>query len=92
MVCVEEYIKAINQKESLRPFLFNYPFSEKDVVVMMTHWNKDKTMLFHPHIATICKFLNKIVYFTIDLEDSFKYQTEAKESYEEAKSLEKNYS
>ena len=85
--CVEEYIKAINQKESLRPFLFDYPFSEKDVVVMMTHWNKDKSMLSHPDIATICKFYSEIVYYTIEPGNIYKYQTETQETYEEAKSL-----
>ena len=84
--CVEEYLKRINQKESLRPFLFQYPFSHENLTIMITHWNKDKTMLFDPDIDTFILFSDTLLYYTTDPETK-NFKTKTKETYKEAKSL-----
>ena len=86
--CVEEYMNAINQKESLRPFLFDYPILAKDVNIMITHWNEDKTTLLHPVIDTFTNYSSGVFYYTTDVKTR-RFKTETRETYEEAKSLAK---
>lgn len=83
--CMNEFLDAINQDDSIRPYLAVYPF-DFDHIDMTIYFNKeDQAELHHPNLGLITKMKNSIHYYTYDSESKRSdYKVDEKESFEEA--------
>lgn len=84
---VQTYIKAVNEEEALRPYLKNFPFTEKNVSIQLIIFQKDGNLTYHPEVGAAITLKGNIHYFTNDIENRFKYKSEYEESYDEASQI-----
>lgn len=88
--CVEEFLAIINSNERLRPNLKNYPFSPKEIEITLFVIGRNEEDIFDPFIGVAYTTGGKLVYNTVDKDDTFSYKSEAEESYEEALNIVKS--
>lgn len=82
--CIQTYIDAFNNNEKIRPYLFNYPFTEKNVQITIHSYGKKRERLFHPAISCVLNYPKGISYYTNDPEQEYRDKEEIEETYEEA--------
>jgi hypothetical protein len=81
--CVEEYLAEINTSEEIRPYLCNYPFTNKNIQIDICFFNPDGTYVPIDDIIIATADEGKIAY-RISKPDRLGLQTIYQESYEEA--------
>ncbi len=84
--CVEEYLAAINSNKKVRPYLVNYPFTEKNIEINIFFFKPDRRNLPSGKITIACS-TEGAVKFKTDNPDGYKLDTLHRESYEESKKL-----
>ena len=82
--CLQIYLDAVNSNEKIRPYLASYPFTSQNFDIFIIHYEKDGSMIFHPHVGALYCYSKGIAYYTNDPEKEYKYKNEIKETYEEA--------
>ena len=82
--CIGIYIDAFNNNEKIRSFLSNYPFTEKNIELIIHSYGKDGERLFDPMICCAFNYPKGISYYTNDPDKEYKYKHEIKETYQEA--------
>ncbi len=88
--CVEEFLAAINANERLRPFLKNFPFTSKEIEIIIFVSDKKGYEIFDPDIGVASAVNGKISYNTTDRANPYGYKGDFIENYEEALEFVKN--
>lgn len=81
--CLNDYLGAVNNDESIRPYLKNYPFTSKNISLKIFNYYLDRSDVYHPYIGTVTAREGKISYYT-DEPNNLKYYSEKYETYDEA--------
>ena len=80
---VNEYLKAINLSEEIRPYLHEYPFTAKNIEFWLWIYNPDRSELPTDKIYHILSANGEICYYT---RGEILHQTLCEETFEEAES------
>lgn len=84
--CVEEFLKNINKDERIRPYLKNYPFTPKNVSILLFMFDEKGYGACHPNIGVVDASHEKIIYKT-DERGKPGYKETYEESYQDALKL-----
>ncbi len=84
---VQVFLQKINSNPDIRPYLENYPFTEKNISFSIIIVGPNGENLFNPNISSAWAANGKLWYATKDPNQEFGYDSEYKESYEEAERL-----
>lgn len=87
---VEFFLERINENEEIRPYLSNYPFEIKNVIIILSFMTKNGDQIFDPFIATAICMQGKILYATNDPNNSLARKNKFIETYEEALAILEN--
>ncbi|MFI0434548.1 MAG: hypothetical protein ACH350_02315 [Parachlamydiaceae bacterium] len=82
--CMDDLLTIVNHDDQLKPFLKNYPFTAKNVELVIYSYDKNRSLYQFPSIAIVGNFEGKIGYFTEDPSTKHGYHTKKYETYEEA--------
>lgn len=82
--CVEEFLAPINTSEKIRPYLKNYPFTEKEIEITIFVVDASGRNLYDPEIVVATAFNGKIWYYTEDKDNEFGYKQKIQENYQTA--------
>lgn len=82
--CVEEFLAPINANENIRPFLKNYPFTEKEIVITIFIVDASGRNVYDPDVVVATAFNGKIWYYTEDKDNKFRYKQKIQEDYQTA--------
>lgn len=85
--CVQELLAAVNANEEIRPFLKNYPFTEKNIDITIFTTNPDGSEVFDPYIRVVsANPVGVLIYRTEDQTSARKmsYKSVYEESYSQA--------
>jgi hypothetical protein len=80
--CVEEFLTPINESEKIRPFLKNYPFTEKEIIIKIFIVDETGIRVYDPDIAVATAINGKVRYDTEDINDEFGYKQQIREDYQ----------
>ncbi len=58
----EKLLNMINNSEELRPFMHEYPFTEKNIDYKLSFHNKDRSFVEPPYVAYVFLSKNNVVY------------------------------
>lgn len=86
---VQEYLSAINSNEKIRPYLHNYPFTPKNVEIVIYFYNPDRSKVPNGKINIAEASRDEIIYY-IDYPEKHTIKTIHEETYEEALKLVNN--
>ncbi len=82
---VQTYLSQINQNESVRPYLHNYPFTEKNLYFVISFEDPATHNFIEDNsVALVSTNKNGIVSYSTHDPETQKFQTIHKEPYEEA--------
>lgn len=81
---VQELLKAVNGNEEIRPYLKNYPFTEREISVTLFIKDPNGKKIYDPEIGVASAGQGTIYYYTDDKENMYVYKQEIKEDYETA--------
>ncbi|HEV8052861.1 MAG TPA: hypothetical protein VGP47_10235 [Parachlamydiaceae bacterium] len=81
---VQELLKAVNSDEQIRPFLKNYPFTEKEIMITLFVIDKRGENIYDPQIAVATSGQGTMSYNTDDKDNKFVYKQKIKEDYQTA--------
>jgi hypothetical protein len=81
---VEEFLTSINANEEIRPFLKNYPFTEKEIDIVIFIVDGLGIHVYDPDPAVAAAAHGKICYYTEDKNNEFGYKQKIKEDYQTA--------
>lgn len=81
---VNDYLKAVNKDEILRPYLREYPFTPKNIELTIYNSDEDGNRINYPFIDIVDNREGKIGYFTKEEGKEYGYKTEKYETYDEA--------
>lgn len=80
---VKILLENINNNENLKNHLVETPFPRNRVDITI-YISKNHEEVLDPEITLVSFYKDKVVYRTLDPEDSFKYKSRITETYEEA--------
>jgi len=83
--CIDDFLKAINSNEKLKPLLKEYPFTPKNLELTIFSYDKDRALYYFPSIAVVSDSSGEIGFMTKIESVKYGYHTEKYETYEEAK-------
>lgn len=78
-----EYLTAINSNVAVRPYLHNYPFTAKNIEVIIFFYKKNGVNVFPGKISIAAANEGKVEYYT-NCPDSQVIKSIYEETYEEA--------
>jgi len=81
---VQEFFKDVNHDEKIRQYLDVYPFSAKNIEVLIFIHKPDGSNFYHPNLSVVSASEGEIVYSTDDPENENRYKSEETESFEDA--------
>jgi hypothetical protein len=81
--CAEVFLREINNSEEIRPYLYNYPFTAKNIEVAVFCHDKDDNSPPAPFIACASAYQGTINY-KINVNEGYAFKTIHSEPYEEA--------
>ncbi|NGX26736.1 MAG: hypothetical protein K940chlam6_00661 [Chlamydiae bacterium] len=87
MDCGKEFLENINSCKMIRPFLKDYPFSSKNIGIVLFIRNETNNDIFHPEICCASIRRSVVSFHTKSEENQFRYKETYEESYEEALAL-----
>lgn len=76
-------VDLINNNEEIRPFLYVFPCTEKNVQVIIYNTNEGKGV-FHPGMSTAQILKGVLTYMTVDAHKTLVYKNRYTETYEDA--------
>lgn len=82
--CVIDLLDAINQDINLRPFLKNYPFTEKNISFAIYNSTKTGYPVYDPFIHSFSADQGRVSYDTKDPEIKYGFKNSYEEPFEEA--------
>jgi hypothetical protein len=84
--CAEELIEAVNSNEEIRPHLQDFPFTTKNIEVVIFISDETGRGLYDPDISVVSLGeSDDIYYYTNDQSNPNKYKHQYRESYQEAR-------
>ena len=83
IVAAEEYLRAINQNEEIRPYLDQYPFTAKNVKICIYFHKPDRSQVNEGKIWAIDAMNAEVIYRIVNSEGKLIGET-ITETYEEA--------
>ncbi|HEV8052733.1 MAG TPA: hypothetical protein VGP47_09570 [Parachlamydiaceae bacterium] len=81
---VQELLNAVNLDDQIRPFLKNYPFTEKQIIITLFIKDKNGNDVYDPEIAVASSWHGTINYNTDDKDNKYVYKQKIKEDYQTA--------
>ncbi|NNM43195.1 MAG: hypothetical protein HKM07_02505 [Chlamydiae bacterium] len=84
--CVEEYLSAINNNEKIRPYLHEYPFTDKNVKIVIYFYNSDGSDVSSDRIS-VAAISKGIVTYYVKTSDNQPLKDIHEETYQEALKL-----
>ena len=81
---VHELLEAVNSNQQIRPFLKNYPFTEKEIITTLFVIDKNRENVFDPEILVASSYHGRLIFNTKDKAVKYGYKQEIKEDYETA--------
>jgi hypothetical protein len=82
--CVEELLAAVNANEEIRPFLRDYPFTPKNVRVIIYSNHPDGREAFDPYISVVSVYTEDGISFSTTEPNKNTYKHRYRESYSKA--------
>lgn len=89
---VEDLLKKINSDSKIRPYLHNYPFTNKNLTFYLHFYDKNGKEVMPPHISSAGLMFGNIVYSLKNLKDPMLYDDIHQETYDEALKIYKSES
>ncbi len=83
----QELVNQVNNNEEIQQFLTEPPFSLKNVQIIIFNHDASGRELYDPYLCGGEISNEELKYRSVDINDTFKYNHEYKESYEEALNL-----
>ena len=80
--CVEEYLNEINNDQELKQYLYNHPFTDKELVFCIFFYEQTGGSLKDPYIS-LCSVDQGMVYYNVDYSDG-SFERFHEEPYEKA--------
>ncbi|NGX48168.1 MAG: hypothetical protein K1000chlam3_01558 [Chlamydiae bacterium] len=84
--CTNEFLEKINTHK-IEKFLKPYPFVYKNVGIVLYILDENRKEPLHPKISLASTYKGKILYRTVNPENTFRFKETYEESYEEALAL-----
>ena len=84
LVCADELLNQVNIDAVLRPALTTYPFTEKNVEIIIYNHDRHGHRSFFPDISNCELSSGKLEYASIDPEDIYRVASDVEETYQEA--------
>jgi len=81
---LEEFLTEINENKDIRSLLRDYPFTPKNIDIVIICHDFDNETIYDHYLDTITASNREIGFFTRDPENKHKYKLEMYEPYEEA--------
>jgi len=81
---LEEFLNEINSNKNIHSLLRDYPFTPKNVDIIIFFHDFDNERINDPYLNTVSAHGGEIGYFTQDPDNKYKYKFEMYEPYEEA--------
>lgn len=66
--CVEEMIHEANSKESMKPFMNSYPFTNENIEIILGFREANGNEIHTPFVSSVLNVNNTVFYSTIDPE------------------------
>ena len=82
--CVNDFIDEVNRDEPIRPLLRDFPFTAKNVEIVIHNYDKDGYEMVYPLIGTVRNSEGKIGYLIDDELIKNEYKSKKYETYDEA--------
>mgnify|MGYP003429451552 FL=1 len=80
-------LNQVTQNKEIQQFIYEKPFTIKNVQIMIFNRDKKKYEVCHPGISTAQIDSGELTYRTVDKANTFVFKNEYEESYEEALEL-----
>jgi len=81
---LEEFLTEINENKNIRSLLRDYPFTPKNIGIVIICHDFDNETIYDPYLDTMTASNGKIGYFTRDPDNKYRYKFKMYEPYEEA--------
>jgi hypothetical protein len=81
---VNDFLTDVNQEESLRPYMRDYPFTSKNVDIAIFNADKEIGDTYHPFIRVVDSNQGKVGYLTEEEGQIYGYKSEKYETWDEA--------
>jgi hypothetical protein len=82
---VELILANINNNKKITPYLYNVPFTDKNLEITIVVYNKDRSELYHPNVGLVSLTPRGTIQFvTYQPGPNCNYASEEEETYEEA--------
>jgi hypothetical protein len=79
-----ELLKQVNENEEMQEFLYERPFTIKNMEIIIYNHDKDGNEIYDPQIST-AQILDGVLNFrTVDKKNTFRFKDQFDETYEEA--------
>lgn len=82
--CVEELLAAVNSNEEIRPFLKDYPFTTKNIQLIIFSDYSDGKSVYDPYICVASVYISDTISFSTREPNEKAYKNRYKEPYSEA--------
>lgn len=86
LYAAKEYLSAINSNDKLRPYLHDYPFTDKNIEISIYFFNQDGTHVSLQNINVASADEGVLSYY-VDYPDKYTLKLIHRESYEDAANL-----
>jgi hypothetical protein len=83
----KELVEKVNENKEIQEFLKEPPFTIKNVEIVIYNHDQNGRSVCDPDVSVAEISQTKLIYRSIDPQDSFKYKNRFEESYEEALKL-----
>ena len=84
LTCVQEFLNEANSNEDFRPLMKVYPFTEKNISIIVIFYDEEGRDIHYPYISSIIKRATAIDYTSMGPTVYDPYAQEITETYEEA--------
>lgn len=88
--CVQELLAAVNTNEEIRPFLKDYPFTAKNVQILIFSNYPNGKEAYDPYISVVSVATSDDIFFSTTEPNKNSYKNRYRESYSEALAMLKN--
>lgn len=82
--CAEEMLTAFNTNEEIRPYLKNYPFTTKNLQIVIFATTPTGGDVFDPHIGSVSIYESDNIVYRTEEPNTFVYKKTWREPYSEA--------
>ena len=86
LYCASEYLSAINASEEIRPYLIHYPFTLKDIEILIFIRQQDRREVPIGSLA-VATLINDMLEYKAEQQEASSFKKIHKETYQEALQL-----